>query len=131
MTARAAGRTILTVAVVIAIASAVVNVVQGHWEATFRFAVVTVLMLAPRAADVPAPFAGVFAAFLLLATWASVEHWYREITHFDTFVHVLTPGSLAAAATTPSCTGGYCRRCGMRDGASRAGHRSSGWPSSG
>ena len=26
-----------------------------------------------------------------------MEHWYREIPHFDTSIHVLTPGSLAAA----------------------------------
>jgi hypothetical protein len=76
----------------------VVKAVTGDWEAGFRFTVVTVLMLAPRAADVPAPFAGAFAAFLLLATWGWVEHWYRQITHFDTAVHVLTPGSLAAVA---------------------------------
>jgi hypothetical protein len=89
---------IFTVAVVLAAASAVSHAVTGQWEAAFRFAVVTVLMVAPWAADVPAPFAGAFAAFLLLATWASVQHWYREIPHFDTLVHLLTPGSLAAAA---------------------------------
>lgn len=98
MKPRAAGRTIFTLAVVIAVASAAFHVIVGEWEAAFRFAAVTVLMLVPRAADVPGPFAGAFAVFLLLATWASVGHWYREIPHFDTVVHVLTPGSLAAAA---------------------------------
>jgi hypothetical protein len=92
------GRWILDTAVVVAIASALLMTVGGRWEAAFRFVVVAGLMLAPRAAKVPAPFAGPFAVFLLLATWASVEHWYRQIAQFDALVHVLTPGSLAAVA---------------------------------
>lgn len=55
-------------------------------------------MLSARWGDVPPPFGAAFAVFLLLATWASVQHWYRQINNFDLLVHFLTPGSLAAAA---------------------------------
>ncbi len=96
MNSRRAGRWVFDLALVVAVASALWMAVNGQWEPAFRFAVVSGLMVAPRAADVPAPFAGAFAVFLLLATWASVEHWYRRIPQFDVLVHVLTPGSLAA-----------------------------------
>jgi hypothetical protein len=96
MHTRRVGRWIFDLAMLVAVASAVWMAVNGQWEPAFRFAVVSGLMAAPRAADVPAPFAGAFAVFLLLATWASVEHWYRRIPQFDVLVHVLTPGSLAA-----------------------------------
>ena len=95
---RTAGRRILELAVLVALASGVWAVTAGNWDAAFRFAVVALLMAAPRAANVPAPFAAAFAVLLLLATWASVEHWYRQIDHFDVLVHFLTPGSLAAVA---------------------------------
>ena len=78
--------------------SAVWMGLAGRWEPTFRFAVVTVLMLVVRAGRTPAAFGGPFAAFLLLATWASVQHWYREIPQFDVLVHVVTPGSLATVS---------------------------------
>ena len=96
METRRAGRWIFDLALLVALGSALWMAVNGQWEPAFRFAVVSGLMAAPRAADVPAPFAGAFAVFLLLATWASVEHWYRRIPQFDVLVHVLTPGSLAA-----------------------------------
>jgi uncharacterized membrane protein len=96
MKTRRAGRWIFDLALLVAVGSALWMAVNGQWEPAFRFAVVSGLMAAPRAADVPAPFAGAFAVFLLLATWASVEHWYRRIPQFDVLVHVLTPGSLAA-----------------------------------
>lgn len=92
------GHWVFGTAVVVAAVSALAMAAGGRWEAAFRFAVVAGLMLAPWAADVPAPFAAAFAAFLLLATWASVEHWYRRIPEFDSLVHVVTPGSLAAVA---------------------------------
>jgi hypothetical protein len=96
MNTRRASRWIFDLALLVALASALWLAANGQSEPAFRFAVVSGLMLAPRAADVPAPFAGAFAVFLLLATWASVEHWYRRIPQFDVLVHVLTPGSLAA-----------------------------------
>ncbi len=93
-----AGRWILDVALLVALASAAWKALAGDWDAVVRFSVVAVLMYSPRAAKVPPPFAAGFATFLLLATWAGVEHWYRQISWFDVMVHFLTPGSLAAAA---------------------------------
>lgn len=81
-----------------AVASVVWMGVAGSWDAAFRFAVIAVFMLAARAADVPMPFAAAFAVFLLLATWAAVQHWYQQVSQFDVLVHFLTPGSLAAVA---------------------------------
>ncbi|SDQ63324.1 hypothetical protein [Quadrisphaera sp. DSM 44207] len=95
---RTAGRWIFDLAVLVAVASAVWLAVTGDWDGALRFALMVGFMLAARAADVPAPFAGAFAVLLILATWASVQHWYREIAWFDVLVHFLTPGSLAAVA---------------------------------
>lgn len=93
-----AGRWIFDAAVVAAVISAVVMITMGRWEPAIRFGIVAVIMLVARFGDVPPSFAGAFAALLLLATWASVEHWYRQINNFDLLVHFLTPGSLAAVA---------------------------------
>lgn len=93
-----AGRWIFDVAVLVAAASAVWLAIAGNWDGVIRFVVIAGFMLAARAADVPFPFAAAFAVFLLLSTWASVQHWYRSIPHFDVLVHLLTPGSLAAVA---------------------------------
>lgn len=92
------GRSIFNLAVLVAVASAVWMAVAGNWDATFRFAVIAVIMLGSRSADVPTPFAAAFAVFLLLATWAAVQHWYQQVSQFDALVHFLTPGSLAAVA---------------------------------
>lgn len=93
---RRAGRWTFDVAVLVAAASAVWLAVAGDWDGVVRFVLIAGFMLAARAADVPPPFAAAFAVFLLLATWASVQHWYRSVSHFDVLVHLLTPGSLAA-----------------------------------
>ncbi|MGY1709316.1 hypothetical protein ACI8AC_07360 [Geodermatophilus sp. SYSU D00758] len=98
MDARSVGRAIFAFAILLALASAVGKGVVGDWEAALRFAGVAVLMYLPRASDVPPSFAAAFATFLLLATWASVQHWYRDFSWFDVLVHFLTPGSLAAVS---------------------------------
>lgn len=87
---------IFDLALLAAGAGAVWMAVTGNWDGALRFAVIAGAMLATRGADVPRPFAGVFAVLLLLATLASVLHWYRSIWQFDVLVHFLTPGSLAA-----------------------------------
>lgn len=89
-------RWIFDLAVVAALISSVVMITMGRWEPAIRFGIVAVIMLIARFGDVPPSFAGAFAVLLLLATWASVEHWYRQINNFDLLVHFLTPGSLAA-----------------------------------
>ncbi len=94
----APGRWIFDAAVVIALLSAVAMVVTGRWEGAVRFVLIAGFMISARGGGAPAPFAAAFAVFLLLATWASVLHWYRELGEFDVLVHFLTPGSLAAVA---------------------------------
>lgn len=91
------GRWIFDVAVVVAVASAVYQYLNNQGEPGLRFVLLAVIMMVTRWGNVPAPFAAVFAAFMLLATWASVQHWYRDIAWADEVVHFLTPGSLAAA----------------------------------
>lgn len=93
-----AGRWVFDVAVVVAVASAIYQVVTGHFEPAVRFGVIALIMLGTRWGNVPVLFAAGFAASLLLATWASVEHWYRAIAPADEVVHFITPGALAAAA---------------------------------
>lgn len=90
------GRWIFDAAVLVALASGAWMAVDGNWDAVVRFAVIAGFMVAARAADVPPTFAAAFAVLVLLATWAAVQHWYRQVTHFDVLVHYLTPGSLAA-----------------------------------
>lgn len=97
-TPRAVGLGVFVLALLLGGGSAAWMALDGRWEPAFRFAVVTGLMLVVRAGRTPAAFAGPFAAFLLLATWASVQHWYREIPQFDVLVHVVTPGSLATVS---------------------------------
>ncbi len=55
-------------------------------------------MLAARGADVPPRSRRPSRCSCILATWASVQHLYRQIPQFDVLVHFLTPGSLAAVA---------------------------------
>lgn len=92
------GRWIFNAAVLVAVASGIYQFLQDQGEPGFRFAVLALIMAGTRWGEVPAPFAAAFAAFSLLATWASVEHWYRDIAWADEVIHFLTPGSLAAAA---------------------------------
>ncbi|PPK94569.1 hypothetical protein CLV92_10772 [Kineococcus xinjiangensis] len=96
--ARRAGRWILDLALLGALASAVVMALAGRWEETVRFVLVTAAIGAARGAEVPAPFGAAFSVFILLAMWASAQHWYRELPQFDALVHFLTPGSVAAVA---------------------------------
>lgn len=92
------GRWIFDAAVLIAVASAGFYFMTGSIEAGVRFVILAGIMLVARWGEVPPMFAGAFAGFLLLAAWASVHHWYRQIVFADEVIHVLTPGSLAAAA---------------------------------
>lgn len=91
-----AGRLASGAAVAAGLASAALAAVLLGPEAALRFGVITVIILAARRAQVPAPFTTAFAVLLLLATWASVLHWYRGVPHFDLLVHLLSPGSAAA-----------------------------------
>lgn len=92
------GRWVLDLAVVVALVSAVVMLLQGREEPALRFVVVAAAVVAARWGGVPSPFSAAFAVFLLVATWAWSRHWYRDIDEFDVVVHFFTPGSLAAVS---------------------------------
>ncbi|WP_298582617.1 hypothetical protein [uncultured Kocuria sp.] len=93
-----AGSWVFLTAVAVAVASALGLGLMQRWDGMLRFAAVTVVLLLTRRAKVPTGFVAAFAVLVLLAMWGSVQHWYAEIPHFDTVVHVLTPGSLAAVS---------------------------------
>ncbi|WP_147017365.1 hypothetical protein [Kocuria turfanensis] len=93
-----AGAWVFGAAVAAAVASAVGLGLIQHWDGMLRFAAVTVVLLLTRRARVPTGFVAAFAVLVLLAMWGSVQHWYAQVPHFDTVVHVLTPGSLAAVS---------------------------------
>lgn len=95
--ARRSGLWIFDCAVVVAVASGVYHFPNDQGEPGVRFGILALIMLGTRWGNVPAPFAAAFSCFMLLATWASVEHWYRDIRLADEVIHFLTPGSLAAA----------------------------------
>ena len=93
-----AGRWLFDAAVALVLVSAVFQLVTAHWEPAVRFVLLALIILSARWGNVPAMFAAAFAWLLLLAAWASVQHWYRDIRPADEVIHFLTPGSLAAAA---------------------------------
>ncbi len=92
------GRGILAAAFVVAVGSAVYQFVSDQGEPGVRFLLLALVAAAIWWAKVPAAFAAAFAVFTLVATWAAVEHWYRDIVWADEVIHFFTPGSLAAAA---------------------------------
>lgn len=94
---RKSGLWIFGCAVVVAVASGIYVFLDDRGEPGVRFGILALIMLGTRWGNVPAPFAAAFACFMLLATWASVEHWYRDIRLADEVIHFLTPGSMAAA----------------------------------
>ncbi len=97
-TLRKSGSWIFDLAVVAAVASSAFFFLDDRGEPGVRFIMLALIMLGTRWGNVPTPFAAAFASFMLLATWASAQHWYRDVPWADEVIHVLTPGSLAAAA---------------------------------
>lgn len=95
---RTVSQWIFRTALIVALLSAVVLLIRAQWGGAAKFVVVVLLVLGASRTQVPARFAAAFAVFLLLATWGYVLHWYADIWQFDTVVHVLTPGSLAAVS---------------------------------
>lgn len=91
-----AGRYFVYAAMAVAVVSAVLMAFQADWDSAFRFALIFALMVAARSRDVPSPFVGAFAVFILLATWATAAQWYREIWWSDIVIHFFAPGSTAA-----------------------------------
>lgn len=70
----------------------------GNLAAAGGFAVVFVVLLAPRQLKIPAPFDAAFCLALLAAMWAAAQQWYTSIVWMDEVVHLVTTGAAAAAA---------------------------------
>ncbi|MFE7901190.1 hypothetical protein ACFU3E_27550 [Streptomyces sp. NPDC057424] len=81
---------------ILALGSVVYVLFTGHDGAV----VLTLLFLAllvPRLTRLPALLDLLLCATLTWATWSSVFHWYRVTDWYDTAVHSVTPGTVAAA----------------------------------
>ncbi len=65
-------------------------------EAVIRFALLLLILLAPRVLNVPRPFDAAFCATLLLAAWAAVGQWYVTVPWMDELVHFAATGATAA-----------------------------------
>lgn len=109
-----ASRRLAGAACVVALVSVVASALLVGWEAAFRFGVVATVLLAVRRAQVPPVATAAFGACVLLATWASVLRWYRDVPDFDVLVHVVTPGSTAAAACFVTAAWGLLPPLGRR-----------------
>jgi hypothetical protein len=70
----------------------------GNFAAAGGFAVVFVVLLAPRALRISAPFDAAFCLALLAAMWAAAQQWYVTVVWMDEVVHFVTTGAAAAAA---------------------------------
>ncbi len=81
-----------------AVASLLAALVWYPVEAWLRFGLLVPILLLPRRLGVPRPFDAALCATLLLATWAGVAGWYREIWWFDEAVHFVTIGAVAATS---------------------------------
>ncbi|ELS50882.1 hypothetical protein [Streptomyces viridochromogenes] len=53
-------------------------------------------LLVPRLTRLPAVLDLLLCAVLAWAAWSSVFHWYRTVGWYDTAVHAVTPGVVAA-----------------------------------
>ncbi|WP_432076276.1 hypothetical protein [Streptomyces wuyuanensis] len=78
------------------LASAVVAGVTSR-EGTLLLALLFLALLVPRVARLPALLDLMVCASLTWATWSQVWHWYRVVGWYDTVVHFVTPGTVAAA----------------------------------
>jgi len=54
------------------------------------------VLLVPRVRRLPALLDLLFCLALAWATWSSTGHWYRVVDWYDTAVHAVTPGAVAA-----------------------------------
>ncbi|MFG3310183.1 hypothetical protein [Streptomyces wuyuanensis] len=78
------------------LASAVAAGVTSR-EGTLLLALLFLALLVPRVARLPALLDLMVCASLTWATWSQVWHWYRVVGWYDTVVHFVTPGTVAAA----------------------------------
>ncbi|HEV2071759.1 MAG TPA: hypothetical protein VGR26_18395 [Acidimicrobiales bacterium] len=66
-------------------------------EGAIRFALVFLILLAPRFLHIPAPVDTAFAVALLVAAWAGAAGWYHAAWWVDVVVHFITTGVSAGA----------------------------------
>ncbi|MEU8844805.1 hypothetical protein AB0C70_00850 [Streptomyces sp. NPDC048564] len=78
------------------LASAVAAGVASR-EGTLLLALLFLALFVPRLARLPALLDLLVCASLTWATWSQVWHWYRLVGWYDTVVHFVTPGVVAAA----------------------------------
>ncbi|QOV33415.1 hypothetical protein IM697_24715 [Streptomyces ferrugineus] len=81
----------------LALASAVAVGIASR-EGTLLLALLFLALLVPRVARLPALLDLLVCASLTWATWSEVWHWYRVVGWYDTVVHFVTPGAVAAAS---------------------------------
>lgn len=81
---------------VAALGSAIIAAIWWSFTDALLFTGVFAGLLVPRLVRVAQPFDFAFGVTLLLAAWSTVLGWYRAIWWWDLFVHLLTPGAVAA-----------------------------------
>lgn len=90
-------RRVADVARVTAVVSVPLAFAVSGTEGALRFALVFLVLLAPRVLNVPGPVDAAFAAALLVAAWAGAAGWYDAAWWVDVVVHFSTTGITAAA----------------------------------
>jgi hypothetical protein len=81
----------------VALGSLVVGILLYPVNAVVAFAVVLVIMLVPRVAELPRPVDLAVCITWLVAGWAKVAGWYVAVSWLDFVVHGVTTGTSAAA----------------------------------
>jgi hypothetical protein len=81
---------------VVAVGSIIAAVVWYGPAEIARFGLVFLGMLVPRLTRVPRPFDLAFCGTLLVAAWSGVTATYAAVTWWDTAVHAVTTGAVAA-----------------------------------
>lgn len=66
-------------------------------DGAVMLALLFLALLVPRVARLPALPDLMVCAVLTWATWSAVGRWYRVTDWYDTLVHSITPGTVAAA----------------------------------
>ncbi|MFI7142346.1 hypothetical protein ACIBQ5_32960 [Streptomyces massasporeus] len=97
MTPRSRALRITADAVRLMVLASAVAVGVTSLEGALLLALLFLALLVPRAARLPALLDLLVCAGLTWATWSQVWHWYRVVGWYDTVVHFVTPGTVAAA----------------------------------
>jgi hypothetical protein len=90
-TCRIAADLIRAVAAVSAVAAAFLSL-----EGVFRFTLLFLALLVPRLAGLRGPVDLLVCAVLTVAAWSSPANWYELAPWYDTLLHAVVPGVVAA-----------------------------------